>query len=135
VNSVLDWRRYLGLAMLLGIVVRMVCLAKLATLRNQLRFRNQVWGNLAMEVGVDGLLQVGWNMEVLHLEMYDKLRCIGQDESMLMGEYEELHQPPVGVEITVMKEEPLESVPSAILITKIGETSTIAIKVCDESEQ
>ena len=76
---------------------------QLATLQNQLHFRNHVWGNLATEEGVDELLQVGWKVEGLHSEVYDKPRRIGYDESMLMGEYQE-QQPRVGVEITMMQE-------------------------------
>jgi len=94
---------------LLGTVVGTVCLAELAALRNQLRFRDQVWGNLATEEGVDELLRVGWKVEGSHLEVYDKPRRIGYDESMLMGGFEEQQQR-VGVEITVTHEESSESV-------------------------
>jgi len=57
-----DWRRFLGLAMLLATVFSAVLLMFLAQHQKTRRPGQKEWGNLATNEGVDELLQLGWTV-------------------------------------------------------------------------
>ena len=99
-----DWRRYFGLAMLLGTVVVTFCLVQLAGLRRRRMTRKEVWSNIATEEGVEELLRTGWKLRGSQMEVYDKKNAgYRDDDSMLIGGFEQCEI--VGAEITVTQPE------------------------------
>lgn len=114
-----DWRRYVGLILLLGTLFVTICLAQFAGYRKEMRTIHANWGNLATEEGVDELLRTGWKLRGTRMEIYDK-RNIGyrDDDSMLIGGYEQKEF--VGAEIVVThptRETQSPSIPVDVVVT------------------
>lgn len=82
-----DWRRYLGLAMLLATVFSAVVLMFLAQHQESRRQGQRAWGNLATNEGVDELLQLGWTV---------------MDSTKGSGEYEKQRKAGHGNEISML---------------------------------
>lgn len=85
-----DWKRFLGLGLLLGTIICTSLLMLLASF-HQRRMREQVlWGNMATRDGVEELLKMGWKFDGTRMEVYDKGK-IGYDDndSMLIGGFEQ----------------------------------------------
>lgn len=101
-----DWRRYVGLGMLLGTVGSTLCFVVAANFRRSRRLRKELWGNLATEEGVNELLRKGWKIRDGKMEIFDK-KGYGyavEDGSMLMGGYQQSEL--VGTEISMMSQSP-----------------------------
>ena len=98
-----DLSRYLGLGLFLGTVVVTFVLMQLATYRHRALKKQEMWGSLGTERGVDELLKTGWKIKGSHMEIYDKSK-LGYDDdqgSMLIGGFEQREAAAIGAEITV----------------------------------
>lgn len=93
----------MGLSIFLGTFIGTVLLTQIAAQRQRTRTRQQLWGNLGTEEGVDALLNTGWKVNGSKMEIYDK-RGWGyrDDDSMLIGGCEQTEF--VGAEITVTQD-------------------------------
>ena len=100
-----DWRRYLGLVLLLGTVVCFVVLVQCASIRRRRLAKKDIWSNLGTQEGVEELLRTGWKIRGTKMEVYDK-KDVGyrDDDSMLIGGFEQCEQV-IGAEITVTQSE------------------------------
>lgn len=105
-----DFRRYVGLGLLLMTVSGTFLLIQLAEIRRRYRLERSNWGNLATEEGVDELLRMGWKLDGSKMEVYDKRKLGYQDnDSMLAGGFQQTVI--VGAEITVSQSETTPETP------------------------
>lgn len=85
-----DWKRYLGLGMLLGTLFSTGLVMLLASYHQRRLREQQIWGNLATPEGVDEMLKLGWKLDGTKMEVYDKSKQGYDDgDSMLIGGYEQ----------------------------------------------
>jgi len=85
-----DWKRYLGLGMLLGTFFSSGLVMLLASYRQRRLREQQIWGNLATPEGLDEMLKLGWKLDGTKMEVYDKSKQGYVDgDSMLIGGYEQ----------------------------------------------
>ena len=96
-----DWRKYLGMGLLLATLVSVVALRIMATRRQRAREHKHLWGNLASKEGVDALLNTAWVLDGSKMQIYDKTKMgYKDDDSIFLGGYEQ-REAVVGAEITV----------------------------------
>jgi len=97
-----DWRRYLGLGLFIWTVVGTILVTQIAARRKRRRTAKEEWGNLATEEGVDELLKTGWKVKGSQMEVYEKHKLgYRDDDSMLIGGFEQQEMFDVGAEITL----------------------------------
>ncbi|KAL7581617.1 hypothetical protein ACA910_022171 [Epithemia clementina (nom. ined.)] len=96
-----DWRKYLGLSLLVFTLASVAVLRFLGARRQREREQRHVWGNLASKEGVDALLNTAWVLEGSKMQIYDKTKMgYSDDNSLFLGGYEQ-REAMVGAEITV----------------------------------
>ena len=96
-----SWTRYLGFVVFLSTCSGLIISSQFGSIRRRRKVRQQVWGNLASEEGVEELLKTGWILREDRMEVYDKTRVgYRDDDSMLIGGFEQREPGPGTVIMT-----------------------------------
>jgi hypothetical protein len=128
-----DWRRFLGLFVFTITLIGTMVLTQLASYRRRQLMKQTIWGNIGTEQGLEALLSTGWKFKDSTLmEVYNKTGMgYRDDDSMLLGGYEQTHTTAVGGGTSsgdeggnISQPETLYGIGGEITITQDGSLST-----------